>query len=322
MFDTTNMRDWTVGDHTDLVSIPSGHKLQLSVSGPPRITPTDPVILILHGLGSSPAEWTPCVRLISAFARVCTYSRAGYDPSPPLPPGQDPTPASSAAELKELLEATNIGPPYLLVGHSHGGVLVRQCLADWPSGWIGGMVIVDSAPKRNAIPDSWPELLGDASYTSVVGLDSERALSDKAWALVQELEVKNASIAALEAKTCDHYAAVLRERLDALHEPLGDAPLGVICCEEAEDMRKIYAYGLERGYGSAEAREAMRKRLEDMAELDEAGMREHLKLSRNGRFIKAEGRRRTHNVHMVDPAFVAREVEWVVNGGRRRGGES
>ena len=94
----------------------------------------------------------------------------------------------------------------------------------------------------------------------------------------------------------------------------------VICCEEAEDMRKIYDYGLHHGRGSAEAREAMRRRLEDMAEWNEAGMREHLKLSRNARFVKAVGRQRTHNVHMMDPGFVAREVEWVYGGGNLAAG--
>lgn len=310
--------DRSTGLHTDLVTLSSGLKLQFSATGPP--SSSSPAIIILHGLGGSTAEWIPCVRLLSKSTRTYTYSRAGYHPS--SPPVQAPTPASSAAELLELLQAAEISPPYLLIGHSHGGVLVRQCLADWPFGLIGGMVIVDSAPKRNAIPDSWPELLGGASYTQVPGLDSARVLDDSEWALVNDLSAHSAEIAAREAETSDHYAAVLRERLDAMREPLGNAPLSVICCGEVEDMRKVYAYGLEHGHGSVEAREAMRKRLEDMEELDEAGMREHLKLSRNARFVMVEGRQRTHNVHVVDPEFVAREVEWVFSEGRLDGSRS
>lgn len=305
---------WLSGERSELVTLPSGLRLQLSASGPPRRTPSEPVVVIVHGMGGSTAEWVACTRLIANFARVYMYSRAGYWPSDSPP--NTPTPASSAEELRTLLQTTGIDPPYLLVGHSHGGVLIRQCFADWPLRWIGGMVIVDSAPKRNAIPASWSELLGDASYTDVVGLERERALTDEEWNLVQELDSRNAGVAALEAKDCDAHAAVLRSRLDALHEPLGDVPLSVVCCEEAEDMRKVYAYGLEHGHGSAKAREAMRKRLEDMAELDEAGMREHLKMSRNARFVKAQGKQRTHNVHMVDPGFVAGEVEWVFKGGQ------
>lgn len=153
--------------HNSLLTLSSNLQLYLTTSGSQRPNPSTPAVILLHGMGSSTTEWTPCIRQIARFARVHTYSRAGYQPS--SPPPQPPTPSSSASDLRELLAAAKIAPPYLLVGHSYSGVLVRQCLADWPRGWIKGMLIVDSAPKRNAIPDSWPELLGDASYLHVVG---------------------------------------------------------------------------------------------------------------------------------------------------------
>lgn len=295
------------------VSLHDGRSLFFRASGPGRENATTPVVIIEHGLGGSSLEWVAAERLISRFARVICYERSGYWPSD-LPSHEQPAiPAGTAKDLKELLEVAGIRPPFVLVGHSHGGVLIRQCLADWPTGWVSGMVIVDSAPTRNAIPDSWTELLGGDSYYDVVGLESNRVLSDKEWAAVQDMEVRNAAITAREAEYLDHHAAELRFRLAEMHQPLGKAPLSVICCQEAEDMKRVYEHGLANGHGSREAREAMRKRLEDMAELDESGMKEHLSLTQEGmgRFVLAEGKQRTHNVVMVDPDFVAREVEWV-----------
>lgn len=275
-------------------------------------------MIIEHGLGGSSLEWVVAERLIALFARVYVYERAGYYPSDP--PTADPTPASIATDLRSLLEATEIRPPYVLVGHSYGGVLVRQCALDWPRGWVQGLVIVDSAAVRNRVYDGWTEMLGpDGKYETVVGLEAERVLSDDEWATAQDRDKQNEGIAAREMQSALSQAAVLRSRLQNLEgegraEPLlGDAKVSSICCQESVDFRKVYDWGVERGYGSEAVREGFLASIKAMAEGDERMMREHLELSRRGRFVLAKGRQRTHNVIMVDPVFVVKEVEWVIS---------
>ncbi|KAF8849135.1 hypothetical protein BDZ45DRAFT_697803 [Acephala macrosclerotiorum] len=63
-----------------------------------------------------------------------------------------------------------------------------------------------------------------------------------------------------------------------------------------------------------EAREALRKRLEDMVEVDKKGQRAHLSLSSQSRFVYAEGHARTHNLQLVYPQLIAGEVRWVLEG--------
>ena len=66
------------------------------------------------------------------------------------------------------------------------------------------------------------------------------------------------------------------------------------------------------GHGTAEAREALRIRLEDLSEVEEKGQRAQLSLSSNNRFVKAEGEARTHNIQFVQPELIVQEVKWVL----------
>lgn len=302
--------EWQEGDHSGLVQIPGNRSLFLRAAGPKRTTKSTPAVIIEHGLGGSCSEWLAVQRLVAKIARVYVYERAGYVPSDPPSPEQPPTYTTIAADLKSLLDSADVQPPYVLVGHSLGGHLIRQFLADYGSDVVKGMLIVDSAPVTTKLPDNWPELLGDSSYFGIAGVDANHAIPDDEYAEVKAGDARNEAIASLEMQHKDQSASELNDRLKG-KQALGDGRLSVIFCDEATDLRKIYDYGVRNGNGSNEAQEALKKRLEDMSQLDERGMRKHLALSSNARFVKAVGKQKTHNVQVVDPKFVAREVEWV-----------
>ncbi|KAK3046376.1 hypothetical protein LTR09_012152 [Extremus antarcticus] len=300
--------DWSRGEHQGPVQLPDGRHLYLIVSGPGRRSPAEPVVIIEHGLDGTASEWLAVQRLVARFARVYVYERAGHHRSDP--PSQPPTSENIAADLRSLLTQAGIQPPYLLVGHSYGGVLIRQFLADYTSS-VTGMVIVDSAPVVNRVPDSWSTLLGDATYEDVIGLTANRAVPAEEWKTIMHERKLNEGIAEQEFEYLLGSSKKLRDRLRG-QQLLEDHRLSVVFCDESNDFRKVYEYGVEHGNGTEEAREALRKHLEDMSAVDEAGMRQHLTLSSHARFVKAEGKRRTHNVHLVDPQFVAREISWML----------
>ena len=309
---TTNSspHDWQVGEKSGLVNV-NGRSLFLRGSGPKRQTPTTPAIIIEHGLGGSTSEWVVVIRTISRLTRVYTYERAGYYPSDP--PVQPPTPAVIAADLRSLLSAANISPPFILVGHSYGGVLIRQFLVDSDPGIVAGMVIVDSAPEVTKVPESWTTLLGDSTYEDVVGLSTNHCLTAGEWQAVKDDGQRNegnGSIAEKEFKLQPENNAALRKKTKG-KQLLGSAPLSVVFCDESNDFGKVYEYGVKHHFGTLAAQEALRKRLEDMSEVDEAAMREHLSLSSNSRFVKAQGKAKTHNSHFIMPELVVGEIEWV-----------
>jgi pimeloyl-ACP methyl ester carboxylesterase len=83
---------------------------------------------------------------VSEFTRVCTYDRAGFAWS-------DRGPAINTVEqtmddLHLLLRQASIAPPYVLVGHSIGGMLVRAYQRRYPQEVVG-LVLVDATPEED-----------------------------------------------------------------------------------------------------------------------------------------------------------------------------
>jgi pimeloyl-ACP methyl ester carboxylesterase len=69
---------------------------------------------------------------IAPFARVCLYDRAGLGWSDRGPAAR--THADMVEDLHRLLAAAEVPGPYVLVGHSIGGLLVRQFVQAYPRG--------------------------------------------------------------------------------------------------------------------------------------------------------------------------------------------
>ncbi|HEX4440417.1 MAG TPA: alpha/beta hydrolase [Thermoanaerobaculia bacterium] len=108
-----------------------------------------PTVVVENGLGDFSFDWALVERRVSDFARICTYDRAGYAWSDP-----GPKPRSFAQlnlELHEALSRLGERPPYVLVGHSFGGPVVRQYALTYP-GEVAGMVLVDSVQEDQRVP--------------------------------------------------------------------------------------------------------------------------------------------------------------------------
>ena len=82
-----------------------------------------PVVVIDTGAGDTSERWQPIQAQVAQVTRVCTYDRAGYGSSEPGPLPRHSQRA--AGELKQLLENAGVGEPYVLVGHSLGGLNVQ-----------------------------------------------------------------------------------------------------------------------------------------------------------------------------------------------------
>ena len=100
-----------------------------------------PSIILEAGLGDSSFTWYSIQLEISQMARVCSYDRSGYGWSDP---GPGPRTASVIAdELHALLKAAEIDGPYLLVGHSFGGLCTRMFASHYPEE-VAALLLVDS----------------------------------------------------------------------------------------------------------------------------------------------------------------------------------
>src|SRR5262249_33498570 len=77
---------------------------------------------------------------VARFARACAYDRAGDAWSDPGPVPR--TMRQESYELHTLLARAGMAPPYVLVGHSYGGLLVPAYAERYPDE-VAGMVLVD-----------------------------------------------------------------------------------------------------------------------------------------------------------------------------------
>ncbi|HZI40969.1 MAG TPA: alpha/beta hydrolase [Gemmatimonadaceae bacterium] len=116
-----------------------GWRLHLNCTG--QVTAGQPTVILEAGIGDFSVEWGLVQPSVSAFARVCSYDRAG-DGWSDL--GPDPrTFHQTVYELHTLIDNASVQRPLLLVGHSYGGWLVRLYQAEYPSE-VGGIVLVEA----------------------------------------------------------------------------------------------------------------------------------------------------------------------------------
>ena len=117
----------------------------------------NPTVILEAGAGSFDLHWTRVQPEVAKTARVCAYDRAGYGWSDRSPKPR--TAGVMAEELATLLTRANIAGPYVLVGHSLGGPIIRQFAAAHPQEVVG-MVLVDSAHEAQV--EHFPEPIRNA----------------------------------------------------------------------------------------------------------------------------------------------------------------
>jgi pimeloyl-ACP methyl ester carboxylesterase len=116
------------------------HRLHLSCTGS-----GSPTVVLEPGQGGVSADLTWIARAVARDTRVCVYDRAGRGWSDAADGPEDG--AQIASELHTLLDRAHIPGPYVLAGHSFGGLYVQSFAAQFPD-QVAGLVLLDStAPK-------------------------------------------------------------------------------------------------------------------------------------------------------------------------------
>jgi pimeloyl-ACP methyl ester carboxylesterase len=132
-----------------------------------------PTVVFENGLGTTMASWETVAGEVAGFARVVLYDRAGIGGSDPAP--RPRTCQQLVDDLAALLGAVDVPTPYVLVGHSYGGPIVRL-FASQHGDAVGGLVLVDAAHEDQY--DKFLEMASDEEREGVReryrGANSER----------------------------------------------------------------------------------------------------------------------------------------------------
>lgn len=277
-----------------------------------------PTVLLENGLGDFSLIWSLVQPEVGAFARVCSYDRGGYAWSDP---GARPrTFAQLALELHTALARAGVGGPYILVGQSYGGLVVRGFYRAYPSE-VRGMLLVDAVHEdQRVVYGGQPHRIRDGAKgrsdppphialdTAAVTLAARAPVTADSSPLEPPLDRLPASIQSLWRWAASQPSAGMAqdaetdwspEELARLHQErladratLGDLPLLVLARDSGgyPDGMAISADSLERERRALQA---------DLAELSHRG-----RLT----FVPQSG----HNIHLEHPAAVIAAIRDLV----------
>jgi formylglycine-generating enzyme required for sulfatase activity/pimeloyl-ACP methyl ester carboxylesterase len=303
-----------------------GYKLHLNATGAGK-----PTVVLIAGGGDYSFDWSLVQSGVSRFVQVCSYDRAGMAWS-----DLGPTPRTmkqDAFELHQLLKNAGILPPYVLVGHSVGGLIVRAYADQYPEDVAAGVLIdsthedttlllqgklvrVREAAKGRPIPPvqtmkssppkpPTPEDLEQTELNQrLFGPPKTVPPFDKLPANVQKMHLWFRSNQKLSAAADDFWAEELQAMYAARAKsecPLGDKPLVVMI-----PSRK------ELGSPPPGVAAEVWKQVMDEKRQQKIGM---TKLSRNSKLIVSE--RSGHHIQLDDPELVVEAIRQAVEAARQ-----
>jgi pimeloyl-ACP methyl ester carboxylesterase len=272
-------------------------------------------VVLLGGSGGFSPTWALVQPEVARFTRVCSYDRAGYGGSDPLPEGTEPTADAAERDLHALLHAAGVPAPYVLVAHSLGAFHARLFVARHPEE-VAGLVLVDANHE-----DEWSERFppehqrGLRLVSRMVGLVAAlaRAGIPQAMARIRRPanlrrlppDARAEALSALRPRTLRTIAAEFRHteksaaQVRAEARPLGDLPTVVVVRGRAE--RRPPGVSKEQG-----------ARLEEINAQVQA---ELAASSSAGRLVTATGA--GHDIPVEAPDVVVAAIRDVVEAARR-----
>lgn len=226
-----------------------GHRLHIDCAGT-----GSPTVVFQNGLGEVSVSWRRITQQVSRTSRVCVYDRAGQGWSDDVDARQDGI--AIAEDLHVLLDRAGETGPYVLVGHSAGG-LYSMIYADRYPDDVAGMVLLDSMS-----PDAFTELPGFAAEQSMMRrglgvlpsltrLGAGRLLPTSAWSSLPEPAASQVQSFAASARGMrsmrdeqSMYPEVFAQSQDLAS--LGAKPLVVLIATESIDEHREWVDLQER----------------------------------------------------------------------------
>jgi pimeloyl-ACP methyl ester carboxylesterase len=100
-----------------------------------------PTVVFESGIGQGKRNWAPVFNAVAETTRAVAYDRAGYGQSEASEGSRDGL--QIVLELRDMLRTEGLAPPYVLVGHSLGGTVVKLFAKTYPEE-VCGVVLVDA----------------------------------------------------------------------------------------------------------------------------------------------------------------------------------
>jgi pimeloyl-ACP methyl ester carboxylesterase len=256
-----------------------------------------PTVILDSGLSDSSLSWYKVQPQVSQFATVCSFDRAGLGWSDSSPKARNS--GVFVEELHSLLINAKISPPFVLVGHSMGGLDARIYAGRYRSE-VAGVVLVDSThpdladrlPALKTALAKWERQLKHQEYLMPLGIP--RLLG---WCGSDPPEIR------AEMRTVECNLSRIRETL---------AECESIWNQSAVDARKVTTLG---DIPLVVLSEDPAKNAPEFLSVFEASQEELARLSSNS--TRTVAYRSGHQIQKERPDLVVAAVQRVVNESRR-----
>lgn len=213
----------------------AGRRMHITCAG--RGTPA---VVIIPGMGETSSDWAAVQRALASHTTACAYDRPGLGWSDPAP-GR-PTAAGMAHDLRRLLNLAGVTPPFVLVGHSLGGIVARMFTSRYP-GEVSAVALIDSShpeqarrlPRTQLIDRRGGKLAAAAlDYARPAGLHAMRlSLRPKEPAGRRAASRLFPGGRRAGLKELFAFATICRDTANAARD-LGDLPLAVVTASERD----------------------------------------------------------------------------------------
>ncbi|MDH3306411.1 MAG: alpha/beta hydrolase [Acidimicrobiia bacterium] len=213
-----------------------GHRLHLWCTGS-----GSPTVILESGLGGFSLDWSHLQPDIATTTRVCSYDRAGYGWSDGRP--TQSSSAEVATDLRAVLAGAGEDGPFLVVGHSIGGLHARSFARRYPAEVVA-LVLIDSSHENQALRLTMLDPLDDATRAvlrtceRISPFGVPRLLGAQDEAIPDSLEISEDTREAWESRLNQtRFCTTVLGELDAIQadisqpDPpadLGDLPLTVL----------------------------------------------------------------------------------------------
>lgn len=262
-----------------------------------------PTVLLDAGAGSFSLEFIPLMREVSVFTRVCAHDRPGFGWSDPI---AKHTAEQVAGHLHAALVAAGEGPPYVVAGHSLGGVYARA-FADEYRDEVTGMLLIDASGDDQSLrfpakftEESVPYALWACRLGNPFGIYRALEIPEKEMAGINMAEeFRPMFISRLHTNQfCASLLDLDMKALTSRHIPydFGDLPLIVLV--HGVGMDATPADALPEGFTVEMMREA--EQTWQQIQL------EHARMSTRGELIVA--RESGHHIHLDQPDLVVESL--------------
>jgi pimeloyl-ACP methyl ester carboxylesterase len=289
-----------------LIEIGGRQRVHLNCTG--RGSPT---VVFENGAGDFSLVWSLVQPRVAEFGRACSYDRAGYAWSDP---GAQPrTYDQLSLELHTALERAGERGPYVLVGQSYGGLVVRGFARRYASE-VAGMVLVDAVHEDQRVNMGGGKLQRIADFAKGRPLSSARIAVDSTL-----VRLRRAGVAATLAPP-------------PLEPPLDRLSASDQYAWQAAMADSVYrvSWAAEMDWSPEELARMHAERLTDRATLGNLPLvvisrtvvttalaierdkqqADLAALSKRGRHVVAPNS--GHNLHLEDPELVVREIRRVI----------